>query len=204
MLAVTKEYDEFFNGTEHKTPGLLYLSVREEEKILDINYAIVEAMHILVTEESGKESADFIVNMWFKDLRLGHIVGDYCEFVTSTDLRAGIILKKYKEQMEFCLEQIIGYHCEVRIMSLTKFQRNIYNFHLRYTEVHKPRIESSEELERILVSEKASAGNGDGGSDTLEALKNDPFANKPFTVGALVNEKSEEPTEQPSEQDSEK
>ena len=191
MVIIPKEYDQFFKETEHKTPGLLYLSVREKEKLIDINNAIKEAMHILVTEQSSKESADFIINMWFKDLYLGHIIGDYCEFIASTQLRAGVILKKYKEQMEYCLEQIIGYHCEVRIMSLFRFQDNINSLHIPYTEEQKPKAEAPKELEITIAPEKPSSDEGDDAVDTLEALRNDPFATKPFTVGALTSKEGE-------------
>ena len=95
----------------------IFVSLEDEKQINEISEAAKAALYLKLAEDMKEDGPDFTFNMWFKDLKLVHIVGSNCTLSTTTNLRKNIIQRKYRDILEFAFSEALGESCKVYIFS---------------------------------------------------------------------------------------
>lgn len=84
---------------------------------MDFNNIDLEGIRSCIIDAFLKTHSDTAVNLWFGDLKLISIDDREAVFVSPTDLKKEIIMKKFSKELEDCLENILGFRTEVIVYS---------------------------------------------------------------------------------------
>ena len=80
----------------------------------DIEYNEIKEMLLEILSEGSSPSA---IKLWFSDIKIISIDDNEVVFVTSTDVKKKIILKRFTEQLKDAMNQIIGFAPNITIIS---------------------------------------------------------------------------------------
>lgn len=84
---------------------------------MDFSSNDLEGIRSCIIEAFLKTHSDTAVNLWFGDIKLISIDEREAVFVSPTDVKKNIIMKKFSKELEDCLENILGFRVEVVVYS---------------------------------------------------------------------------------------
>ena len=84
---------------------------------MDFSSTDLEGIRSCIIEAFLKAHSDTAVSLWFGDIKLISIDEREAVFVSPTDVKKNIIMKKFSKELEDCLENILGFRVEVVVYS---------------------------------------------------------------------------------------
>ena len=160
MHPINEFYRQFFR--EASPEEGIFVSLEDTKTINEISEAAKSALYLKLSEDMKEDGPDFTFNMWFRDLKLIHVVGSNCTLCTTTNLRKNIIQRKYKDILEFAFSEALGESCKVYIFSegeiddiirfynkeadmekLSAYERRLVELGMVYTDPNDPTVQRS-------------------------------------------------------------